>query len=66
MWQLPLLTTNNGGYGSGLALRLAGTTRVNYFDLCIAGFPLGLPASLRLCAVLISAICVNACGKLPV
>ena len=33
---------------------------------CTAGFSTGFLASLRLCAVLISAICVSACGKLPV
>src|ERR1700688_722735 len=39
---------------------------IGYVDLCTAGFSTGFLASLRLCAVLISAIWVNACGKLPV
>jgi hypothetical protein len=37
-----------------------------YVDRCTAGFSAGFLAALRLCAVLISAICVSACGKLPV
>ena len=37
-----------------------------YFDRCTTGFSTGFLASLRLCAVLISAIWVSACGKFPV
>ena len=38
----------------------------SYFDRCTAGFSVGVLATLRLCAVLISAMCVSACGKFPV
>ena len=38
----------------------------DYVDRCITGFSTGFLASLRLCAVLISAMWVSACGKFPV
>ena len=37
-----------------------------YFDRCIAGFSVDFFAAQRLCAVLISAMCVSAWGKFPV
>jgi hypothetical protein len=37
-----------------------------YFDRCITGFSTGFMASLRLWAVLISAMWVKACGKFPI
>ena len=39
---------------------------LTYFDRCTAGLSIGFLAALRLCAVLIKAIWVSACGKLPV
>src|SRR5665213_4363776 len=60
-------TIDIGGYGLPA---FAGTTMSNsdvlHLDLCIAGFSWLCRAALRLWAVLISAICVSACGKLPV
>ena len=38
----------------------------DHFARCTTGFSTGFFASLRLCAVLISAIWVSACGKFPV
>ena len=42
------------------------TSRQVISTRCIAGFSVDRLAALRLCAVLISAMCVSACGKLPV
>jgi len=42
------------------------SSELNYFVRCIAGFRVGEVALQRLWAVLIKAICVSACGKLPV
>jgi hypothetical protein len=52
--------------GHGIRRDDANIFYVRYVDRCIAGFSIGFLASLRLCAVLISAMWVSACGKLPV
>ena len=56
-----------GAHASARSVNVAGAVNgESYFERCTAGFSVGVFAAQRLCAVLISAMCVSACGKLPV